>query len=195
MKKYKFLGINLKSGKCCVLSCVVPFDKLIPGLIEASDFSHSSTNWGGRDDIERTLKLEGLQLTGKKILLKEPLAFSGEDHDSGFRYGWTISVDVIAETADAPEEPPEKPPEKPHWYDIAMREGRAEPVARIKQGKTYLYEEGRSCVLEFNGLNDIQNFIMHIVSMGREFENGYTIIFPNDQGTVDKFNKILAKEQ
>lgn len=191
MKKYKFLGMNTADNKCCVLSCMIPFDKLIPDELEASDFSHYSTNWGGRDDIERTLKLEGLQLTGKKILLKEPLAFSGEDHDSGFRYGWTISVDVIAETADAPEEPPEKP----HWYDIAMREGRAEPVARIKQGKTYLYEEGRSCVLEFNGLNDIQNFIMRIIALGREFENGYTIIFPNDQETVDKFNEILAKEQ
>ena len=37
--------------------------------------------------------------------------------------------------------------------------------------------------------------IMHMVTIGREFENGYTIFFPNDQETVDKFNKILAKEQ
>ena len=75
MKKYKFLGMNTADNKCCVLSCMIPFDKLIPDELEASNFSHYSTNWGGRDDIERTLKLEGLQLTGKKILLKEPLAF------------------------------------------------------------------------------------------------------------------------
>ena len=127
----------------------------------------------------------------KKILLKEPLAFFGEDHDSGFRYGWTFFVDAIAETVDAPEEPSEKP----HWYDIAVNTGRAEPVTRIKQGKTYLYEDGRSCALEFKDLNDIQNFIMYMVTIGREFENGYEIIFPNDQDTVDKYNEILAEEQ
>lgn len=191
MKKYKFLGINSKSGKCCVLSCVVPFDKLIPDLIEASDFSHSSTNWGGRDDIERTLKLEGLQLTGNKILLKEPLRYTGTDYDHGHCYGWNFFVDAIAETIDAPKEPPEKT----HWYDIAMREGRAEPVRKLTLDGTYLYEDGRSCALKFQTLNDIQEFIMRMVTLGREFENGYTIIFPNDQETVDKFNEILAKEQ
>ena len=191
MKKYKFLGLNTADNKCCVLSCMIPFDDLVPDELEASDFSHSTTGWCGRDKIERTLKLEGLQFTGKKILLKEPLAFFGEDHDSGFRYGWTFFVDAIAETVDAPEEPSEKS----HWYDIAVNTGRAEPVTRIKQGKTYLYEDGRSCALEFKDLNDIQNFIMYMVTIGREFENGYEIIFPNDQDTVDKYNEILAEEQ
>ena len=65
----------------------------------------------------------------------------------------------------------------------------------LNNSKTYLYEDGRSCALEFKDLNDIQNFIMYMVTIGREFENGYEIIFPNDQDTVDKYNEILAEEQ
>ena len=104
MKKHIFLGVNSARNTCCILKCLLPFDMLIPSEVEASDFSHSSTNWNGCDSIERTLELENKELTGRKIKLSKPIRFYGVDDDMGHSYSWEVNIDEIHELADKKEE-------------------------------------------------------------------------------------------
>lgn len=97
MKKHVMLGVYSPGNTCCVLICLLPFDKLEPDDLEPSDFRHYSTNWCGCDSIERTLELRHLSLTGREFKLKKPLQFHGEDHDCGHVYPWTMLVDTIKE--------------------------------------------------------------------------------------------------
>ena len=96
MKKYNTIGVN-KRGKCCILSCVVPFSSFNANEIEASDFKHDCTNWGGCDDLERTLGLQGYKLTGNKIELPKPITFHGSNSDMGHNYSWEFDVYEILE--------------------------------------------------------------------------------------------------
>lgn len=98
MKKYRYLGVS--SGRCCVLSSLASFDSLSEhrNEIEANDFVYEdATNWGGSDDIERTLRVKGIRQTGRKIVLPHSVLFSGTDYDMGHEYGWTFKVDEIWE--------------------------------------------------------------------------------------------------
>ena len=95
MKKHIMLGVN--GNNCCKLSCMLPFDQLAPAEIEESDFTHGSTNWCGKDDIERTLSLIKMKQTGRKIILKNPIVFHGKDYDWGHEYPWTFHVKEIHE--------------------------------------------------------------------------------------------------
>lgn len=99
MKKNVFIGMD-KLGKCCVLESLADFDQLCANSndLSSDDFIHSSTNWSGCDDIERTLRIKGLQLTKRLIELPQPLFFSGEDHDWGLDYSWLFGVLYIYET-------------------------------------------------------------------------------------------------
>ena len=99
MKKYTYLGVN--GNDCCILTSLLPFDMLDEGSIEESDFaSVRATDWGGSDSISRTVELENLTLTGKKIILKEPIIFRGCDYDMGHTYGWKFKVTEIHEVVD-----------------------------------------------------------------------------------------------
>ena len=100
MRKNVFIGITA-SGKACILSSIATFDSLVKNAndVEASDFVHSSTNWGGKDSLERTLSLEHLSLTGRELSLPRPIVFTGSDYDSGHNYDWQCNVVKIAETA------------------------------------------------------------------------------------------------
>ena len=95
MKKHIMLGVN--GDNCCELKCIIPFDQLVPHELEASDFSHSATNWCGNDDIARTLGILGMKQTGRKIILKKPIVFHGNDHDCGHVYSWSFAVKEIHE--------------------------------------------------------------------------------------------------
>lgn len=97
MKKNVYLGTN--GDMACILRSIADFDTLSEHAeeIESSDFIHGSTNWNGRDTIERTCELEGFNLTGRKISLSNPIRFYGTDYDMGHEYGWEFRVDTIYE--------------------------------------------------------------------------------------------------
>lgn len=97
MKKYTMLGVNSHSGYCCKLSCLVPFSQIDAAEVEANDFKHDATNWSGCDEINRTLGFLKMKQTGNKILLQQPITFSGVDHDHGHVYAWRFNVDEIHE--------------------------------------------------------------------------------------------------
>lgn len=97
MKKTIMLGVNSKTNRCCKLFCLVAFSSLIQEELEASDFTHSATNWCGQDDIERTLGFLKMKQTGKKLILNMPLEFTGVDYDCGHEYSWRFVVDEIHE--------------------------------------------------------------------------------------------------
>lgn len=99
MKKHFMLGIsNLGKEKyCCILRCLLSFDKLDVSQIEASDFQHDSTNWGGCDKLNRTIEIGKFELTGNSIHLNSPITFCGADDDMGHRYPWSFEVTDIYE--------------------------------------------------------------------------------------------------
>lgn len=103
MEKNIMLGVNNQqsdrnfSNYCCILECLIPFSELIPDKIEASDFRHTATNWGGCDKIQRTIEIEKLKPTGNKIVLQSPIVFYGEDDDMGHTYQWKFEVNEIHE--------------------------------------------------------------------------------------------------
>lgn len=84
--------LGVRGSQCCVLTCLLPFEKLIGEKLSRSDFNHYSTDWNGRDDIERTLSIEKLKPTGRKIELEKPIYFRGYDTDMGHRYDWSFPV-------------------------------------------------------------------------------------------------------
>lgn len=96
----KHIMLGVKGEYCCVLKCLLPFGKL-PHELEASDFIHEATNWGGCDKTKRTLKIIKKKPTGRVILLTRPITFNGGDYDSGHEYGWEFTIDRIVELEDA----------------------------------------------------------------------------------------------
>lgn len=95
MTKHAMLGVN--GNYCCILHCLLPFDELDLDKLESSDFTCDSTNWNGRDTIERTLALMELKKTGRKYELKRPLVYMGNDYDCGHVYHWKFEVTEIWE--------------------------------------------------------------------------------------------------
>lgn len=104
MKKYAYLGTDkrTKYGHVyekygCILVSLLSFDQLIPEELEASDFIHASSNWGGRDEVSRTLERYKARCTGRSIALKNPLIFSGIDYDTFSRTDWDFEVYNLSE--------------------------------------------------------------------------------------------------
>ena len=97
MKKHIMLGVNSRSNRCCKLFCLLPFEKIIPSEVEVSDFIHDATNWGGQDEIKRTLDIIKMKQTGNKIILENPIVFHGQDYDWGRTDYWHFRVDEIHE--------------------------------------------------------------------------------------------------
>lgn len=103
MKKNIFLGVN-DYGMCCLLETFLSFDQLCKNSedISSNDFSHSSTNWSGYDDIQRTLNIKNLVLTKRILKLPKKLFFRGRDYDHGHEYDWIFGISCIYETGDKP---------------------------------------------------------------------------------------------
>lgn len=97
MRKNVYVGTRGKMA--CVLESIACFDNLVAHAeeVEESDFVHSATNWGGCDDLERLLGLEGLCLTGRSFKPGRNLVFCGVDYDHGVENGWHFRVDTIRE--------------------------------------------------------------------------------------------------
>lgn len=99
MKKNKYLGLNKDKTKCCILESLADFSTIYNNRdqLETTDFLHSSTDWGGCDDIKRTLKLQQWKMYYNTIKLSKPLHFCGYDSDCGNSYGWNFDVWFIAD--------------------------------------------------------------------------------------------------
>lgn len=103
MKKHKYIGYigadNAGTKYGCILKSPYTLDEFLKeGKVEQDDFIHDATNWNGLDEIERTLELEHLELTGRGLQLVDGvLAFSGEDHDMWHIYPWKVTVKEIWE--------------------------------------------------------------------------------------------------
>lgn len=94
-----FIGLDFKRKNCCVLHSDFDFDFVQKHLDKFSDtdFKHSCTNWGGCDEVKRTLRIRELKLTGREILLPRPMKFAGTDFDMGGKEEWVFSVSCLLE--------------------------------------------------------------------------------------------------
>ena len=88
------LGVNSKTGKCCIIKSKATYDMLKENY-DLYKVEYDSTNWSGRDDVERTLELRKIKLTDKSFNHKETV--SGTDYDHGHDYPWTVKFDIVYE--------------------------------------------------------------------------------------------------
>ena len=88
------LGVNSKTGKCCIIKSKATYDMLKENY-DLYKVEYDSTNWSGRDDVERTLELRKIKLTDKSFNHKETI--SGTDYDHGHDYPWTFKFDIVYE--------------------------------------------------------------------------------------------------
>ena len=91
------LGVNSKTGKCCIIKSKATYDMLKENY-DLYKVEYDSTNWSGRDDVERTLGLRNIKLTDKSFNHKETV--SGTDYDHGHDYPWTFKFDIVYEVED-----------------------------------------------------------------------------------------------
>jgi len=98
MTKYNYLGVNTAINACCLLKCLLPFNMLKSNELEIDDFTHETTGRNGRDTIPRTLSLNNLKETGRKINLNNPLTFSGVNYETGQKNNyWVFEINEIRE--------------------------------------------------------------------------------------------------
>ena len=88
------LGVNSKTGKCCIIKSNASYEMLKENY-DLYKVEYDSTNWSGRDDVERTLGLRNIKLTDKSFNHKETV--SGTDYDHGHDYPWTFKFDIVYE--------------------------------------------------------------------------------------------------
>ena len=99
MKHYYYLGCH--EGDCCVIESLVRITE--ENIAEVLPFCEiSSTNWGGRDKISRTCKLEGFVAVGAPIDLKKFYAHMYEDYDCGSRMTGSFSFKQLQEVVKLP---------------------------------------------------------------------------------------------
>lgn len=98
MKKIIYVGI-CKDGKACILKSFACFEKIAAEIndIEASDFVHEATNWGGCDKLDRVLNMREIKLTGRSVNLPTPIKFYGIDQDTNSDFEWSIEVTELRE--------------------------------------------------------------------------------------------------
>ena len=91
-----FLGLSSSMDECCVLRSYLNFSQLKAEKVISHDmFNASSTNWGGKDSVSRTLKIEKLRIIGTQYILPKPITFSGVDYDHGCAQEWDFTVSMI----------------------------------------------------------------------------------------------------
>ena len=91
------LGVNSKTGKCCVIKSNASY-KMLKENYDLYKVEYDSTNWCGCDDVERTLGLRNIKLTDKSFNHKETVR--GTDYDHGHDYPWTVKFDIVYEVED-----------------------------------------------------------------------------------------------
>ena len=88
------LGVESKTGKCCIIKSKASYDMLKENY-DLYKVEYDCTNWCGCDDVERTLGLRKIKLTDKSFNHKETV--SGTDYDHGHDYPWTFKFDIVYE--------------------------------------------------------------------------------------------------
>ena len=91
------LGVNSKTGKCCIIKSKASYDMLKENY-DLYKVEYDSTNWCGCDDVKRTLGLRNIKLTDKSFNHKETVR--GTDYDWGHSYPWTFKFDIVYEVED-----------------------------------------------------------------------------------------------
>ena len=91
------LGVNSKTGKCCIIKSKASYDMLKENY-DLYKVQYDATNWCGCDDVERTLGLRNIKLTDKSFNHKETVR--GTDYDCGHDYPWTFKFDIVYEVED-----------------------------------------------------------------------------------------------
>ena len=105
--EYTYLGVT--NGKSCSVYCSVlkseySFEELNKkaeeGTLDERSFtSCSGTDWGGTDNLSRTLGLISFQRTGRVIRVPKKIRFHGSDQDMWHVREWTVSYDTFCEMA------------------------------------------------------------------------------------------------
>lgn len=93
-KKLVAVGVNTKTNECICIYSEATYDMLKQnyGLYVKE---YSATNWNGRDNLERTLRLNKLSLTANYFEHSETVR--GADQDMGHRYDWSFTFDRVCE--------------------------------------------------------------------------------------------------
>ena len=96
------------TSDCCLIYskvCLLPSDdkEKNKAIIKKtkSKLKFYATNWCGRDTYERTKRLKGLEMTGKGIVLDQPLVYEDEDCDCGYTYPFRNEWNVLYEAESA----------------------------------------------------------------------------------------------
>ena len=84
-------------GACGDQCCIVEKKEILDstGQKISESMRMSSTNWGGRDSIERVLRYKGWEIAGEPIKLSAPMVNSGEDCDHGKRYSYSFEFHTL----------------------------------------------------------------------------------------------------
>lgn len=88
------LAINNHSNMCCVILSKASF-AMLKSNFDMFKTESDATNWNGCDEINRTLSIKSIKLTGRYFHKK--LDFYGRDSDMGHSYPWTFHADILAE--------------------------------------------------------------------------------------------------
>lgn len=94
-----YLCINSKENKCCIFISPMGFNDLknfidkYPTLNLPGEFD--ATNWGGRDDIDRTIVKENFKLTNN--IINYSGYYKGQDYDMGHSYQFKFRFDKLVQ--------------------------------------------------------------------------------------------------
>ena len=66
------LGVNSKTGKCCIIKSKASYDMLKENY-DLYKVQYDATNWCGCDDVERTLGLRNINLLIRALIIKKQL--------------------------------------------------------------------------------------------------------------------------
>ena len=93
-----YIGLNFSMDKCCVLFSPLSFEQLKKErTITPEMFETKATDWGGCDDISRTLDIAKLRFISSQYVLPNSITFHGVDYDHGSKYEWDFTVCLIIE--------------------------------------------------------------------------------------------------
>lgn len=92
------IAVNTEKNLCTCIYSYATFKQLEENYNNLHK-EYTATNWNGCDEVERTLELKNLKLTGKTFKHMEVVV--GVDHDMGHEYDWRFLFDTVMEVRKA----------------------------------------------------------------------------------------------
>lgn len=194
-KKLVAIGVNRKTQKCTCIYCCATFEQLKENYA-LYDKEYHSTNWAGCDDIERTLEINNIKLTGNEFAQYEEI--KGVDHDWGHIYDWCFTFDTVREVVLLPQ--PDAPPKSTvtEWESRKKAETLLDTLCDKLENKGYkckydkevggliltrtitanksnlnkLIKWSSSCFNEYKK-SEVINIILHAISKGEDVERHF----------------------